>query len=125
MNALTDARIGIVKAALQLTPEQAKYWPAVEEAIRNRAMGRQVRLAARQRDQGDGDPIDMVRHRADALSQRAAELKQLADAWQPLAATLTPEQKQRLRFFAVNILRLVPRAVELRRTQNEDEGDED
>jgi hypothetical protein len=24
---------------LQLTPEQAKYWPAVEEAIRNRAMG--------------------------------------------------------------------------------------
>src|SRR5215470_16733602 len=102
LNALTDARIGIVKAALQLTPEQAKYWPAVEEAIRNRAMGRQTRLAAlaRQRDQGDGDPIDMVRHRADALSQRAAEIKQLADAWQPLAATHTPEQKQRLRFYA-------------------------
>jgi hypothetical protein len=127
LNALTDARIGIVKAALQLTPEQAKYWPPVEEAIRNRAMGRQVRLAAaaRLRDQGDGDPIDMVRHRADALAQRAAELKQLADAWQPLAATLTPEQKQRLRFFAVNILRLVPRAVELRRMEAEDEGDED
>ena len=33
LNALTDARIGIVKAALQLIPEQAKYWPAVEEAI--------------------------------------------------------------------------------------------
>ena len=127
LNALTDARIGIVKAALQLTPEQAKYWPAVEEAIRNRAMGRQVRLAAisRQRDQGDSDPIDIVRHRADALAQRAAELKQLADAWQPLSATLTPEQKQRLRFFAVNILRLVPRAGELRRMQNEDESDED
>jgi hypothetical protein len=127
LNALTDARIGIVKAALQLTPEQAKYWPAVEEAIRNRAMGRQVRLAAlaRQRDQGDGDPIDMVRHRADALAQRSAELKQLADAWQPLAATLTPEQKQRLRFFAVNILRLVPRAAELRRMETEEEGDED
>ena len=126
LSALTDARIGIVKAALQLTPEQAKYWPAVEEAIRNRAMGRQVRLAAlsRQRDQGDSDLVDVVRRRADALAQRSAELKQLADAWQPLAATLTPEQKQRLRFFAVNILRLVPRAVELRR-QNEDEGDED
>ena len=125
LNALTDARIGIVKAALQLTPEQAKYWPPVEEAIRNRAMGRQVRLAARQRDQGDGDPIDMVRHRADALAQRSAELKQLADAWQPLAATLTPEQKQRLRFFAANILRLVPRAIDVRRAQTEDESDED
>ena len=127
LNALTDARIGIVKAALQLTPEQAKYWPAVEEAIRNRAMGRQTRLAAlaRLRDQGDRNPIDMVRHRADALAQRAAELKQLADAWQLLSATLTPDQKQRLRFFAVNILRMVPRAMELRRMQNEDESDED
>ena len=126
LNALTDARIGIVKAALQLTPEQAKYWPAVEEAIRNRAMGMQVRVAARrQRDQGDSDFVDVVRHRADALAQRSAELKQLADAWQPLSATLTPEQKQRLRFFAANILRLVPRAVDVRRGQNEDEGDED
>jgi hypothetical protein len=128
LNALTDARIGIVKAALQLTPEQAKYWPAVEEAIRNRAMGRQVRLAAqaRQRDQGDSDMVDDVRRRADALSQRGAELKQLADAWQPLAATLTPEQKHRLSFFAANILRLVPRAVDLRRAaQTEDESDED
>ena len=127
LNALTDARIGIVKAALQLTPEQAKYWPAVEEAIRNRAMGRQVRLAAlsRQRDQGDSDIVDDVRRRADALSQRGAELKQLADAWQPLSATLTPEQKQRLRFFAENILRLVPRAIDVRRMQHEDESDED
>jgi zinc resistance-associated protein len=112
---------------LQLTPEQAKYWPAVEEAIRNRAMGRQVRLAerSRQRDQGDSNIVDDMRHRADALAQRSAELKQLADAWQPLSATLTPEQKQRLRFFATNILRLVPRAVDLRRMQNEDESDED
>ena len=127
LNALTDARIGIVKAALQLTPEQAKYWPAVEEAIRNRAMGRQVRLAAlsRQRDQGDSDIVDDVRRRADALAQRSAELNQLADAWQPLAATLTPEQKQRLRFFAANILRLVPRAIDVRRAQTEDESDDD
>ena len=126
LNALTDARIGIVKAALQLTPEQAKYWPAVEEAIRNRAMGRQVRLAARrQRDQGDSDLVDDVRRRADALAQRSAELKQLADAWQPLSATLTPEQKQRLRFFAENILRLVPRAIDVRRMQMEDDSDED
>ena len=127
LNALTDARIGIVKAALQLTPEQAKYWPAVEEAIRNRAMGRQVRLAAlsRQRDQGDSDLVDVVRRRADALAQRSAELKQLADAWQPLSATLSSDQKQRLRVYAVHVLRMVPKAIELRRMQNEDESDED
>jgi hypothetical protein len=90
-------------------------------------MGRQVRLAAqsRERDQGDSDLADVVRRRADALTQRAAELKQLADAWQPLSATLTPEQKQRLRFFAANILRLVPRAVDVRRIQDEDGSDEE
>jgi hypothetical protein len=127
LNALTDARIGIVKAALQLTPEQAKYWPAVEDAIRNRAMGRQVRLAAlaRQRDQDDRDPIDVVRHRADALAQRVAELKQLADAHgSRFYASRSLEQKQRLRFFAVTVLRVLPNAAELRRMQNED-SDED
>ena len=36
LNALTDARVGIIKAALQLTPDQEKYWPTVEEAIRAR-----------------------------------------------------------------------------------------
>jgi len=123
LQALTDARIGIVKAALQLTPEQAKFWPPVEEAIRNRATGRQVRLTALAR-QGDGDPIDAVRRRADALAQRSAELKQFADAWQPLYASLSDEQKQRLRFFSVHILRMVPRPADLRRMQNE-EDDED
>ena len=27
LNALTDARVGMIKAALQLTPDQEKYWP--------------------------------------------------------------------------------------------------
>ena len=30
-NALTDARVNLVKAALQMTPDQEKYWPAIEE----------------------------------------------------------------------------------------------
>ena len=37
LNTLTDARIAIVKAALQLTPEQEKSWAAIEDAIRSRA----------------------------------------------------------------------------------------
>ena len=42
---LTDLRIDLVKAALKLTPEQEKYWPAVEDAIRTRAKNRQARIA--------------------------------------------------------------------------------
>lgn len=44
-NTLTDMRIDLVKAALQLTPEQEKYWPAVESAIRSRADDRKGCLA--------------------------------------------------------------------------------
>src|SRR5215467_6649373 len=97
LNALTDARIGILKAALQLTPEQTKYWPAVEEA-RARAQARYQRIAAIADRLGQGrevDPIELLRGRADALAQRAAGLKKLADAWQPLYQSLNSDQKQR------------------------------
>ena len=58
---LTDARIGIVKAALQLTPEQEKLWPPVEEAIRARAEARYNRMVAVQGklgQQGEVDPVE-------------------------------------------------------------------
>ena len=100
---LTDARIGIVKAALQLTPEQAQYWPAIEEAIRARAQSQYERITAVAERFGQGrevDPIELLRSRADALAERAANLKKLVDAWQPLYQSLRPEQKQRLRFLA-------------------------
>ena len=42
---MSDMRIDLVKAALQLTPDQEKYWPAVESAIRARAEDRKARLA--------------------------------------------------------------------------------
>ena len=41
---LTDMRIGAVKAALQLRPDQEKYWPPVEQAVRDRAAARRQRL---------------------------------------------------------------------------------
>ena len=41
---LTDVRIEVLKTALQLSPEQAKYWPAIEEAIRSRADERRERM---------------------------------------------------------------------------------
>src|SRR4051794_32369307 len=66
LNALTDARIGLVKTALQLTSEQDKYWPAIEEAIRSRAKERQTRLAdtaARVAEKLDRSPIEILRDR--------------------------------------------------------------
>lgn len=127
--ALTDRRIEVVKAALQLKPDQEKYWPAVEKAIRDRAAARQQRLeklAARLRERGKGDFITLMNERANSLTQRAAELKKLAEAWQPLYESLDDNQKQRLRFLALYVLHEGKEALERHRMhcKNEDE-DED
>jgi len=107
--ALTDARIAVVKAALQLTPEQEKLWPPVEEAIRARAETRYQRITAiaqRRGQQGEVDPIALLRDRSDALAAKAAALKKLADAWAPLHQSLNADQKQRMRLLAVRILHM-------------------
>jgi hypothetical protein len=133
---LTDVRINIVKAALQLTPDQEKLWPAVEDAIRTRANNRQTRIAnaaARVnelRDRSpvellrDRDPINFMHRRADALAQRSADLKKLADAWQPLYATLSPDQRRRMAFVTVFVLREVRSGIEQRLLMSEDWDDE-
>ena len=122
--AITDRRIELLRFALQLTPDQAKNWPAVEEAIRARAMARHQRLAnlaARLGTQRDVTPVDLLRERAEALSVRAANLKKLADAWQPLYASLDANQKDRLRLLAAYVLYEMRNAVEARHLQAEDE----
>jgi LTXXQ motif family protein len=103
-NTLTEARTNIIKAALQLTPDQEKLWPSIEDAIRARAKEQQARIAAEAarltelRDRSplellrDRNPVEFLHRRAEALARRAADLKKLADAWQPLYLTLSPEQ---------------------------------
>ncbi len=112
---LADVRIGVIKAALQLTPEQQQYWPPVEEAIRARSEARYRRLSDIEKHMGQWreiDPVQVYRERADALSVRAANLKRLADAWQPLYQTLTADQKMRLRFVTVRALEGMRAAIE-------------
>ena len=136
LSALTDTRIDIVKAALQLTPDQEKYWPAIESAIRDRATDRQARIAdaaKRVAERRDGnvvealrnrDPVDFMRRRADALEQRGADLKKLADAWQPLYQTLKPDQKKRMAFLTLFVLRDISDARGQRRVRVEDDEEE-
>jgi hypothetical protein len=135
LSALTDARINIVKATLQLTPDQEKYWPPIEDAIRARAKDRESRIAAAAarraeiRDRSlmeilrDRDPITFMNRRADALAQRSADLKSLADAWRPLYQSLTPDQKRRMAFLMVLVVREMRSAVEQRRVQSAEEDD--
>lgn len=124
LKAITERRIDIVKAALQLTPAQQKYWPAVEAAIRGRADARRARLmqlAGYANDQRERSPLELLRDRADALSARGAALKKLVDAWQPLYDSLDDAQRIRLRFLAMYVLREMRDIAESRRYQTMDE----
>lgn len=129
--ALIDRRVEIIRITLGLTPEQQKLWPAVEDAIRARLTARHMRIAnvAARLDQqqgGDVNPIAVMRERADALSQRGAALKTLADAWQPLYASLDTDQKLRLRFLANYVVREMQHAADTRLMQaDDDDGDQD
>jgi hypothetical protein len=58
------------------------------------------------------DPVRFMQRRADNLAQRAADLKKLADAWQPLYQTLSAEQKQRMAALTIFVLRDVSDALE-------------
>ena len=129
MNKLTDMRIGIVKSALQMTPDQEKYWPAVEQAIRARAKNRQARLE-RIAELHDGamdalhqsNPVELMQRRADRLMQRGADLKKLADAWEPLYKTLSEDQKKRMAFGSYVVMRGM-RDVIAHSSETEDDDD--
>jgi hypothetical protein len=115
---------------LQLRPEQQQLWPAVESAIRARSEARQKRIADLQarmdKPAPDMDPVQIVKTRADMLAQRADGLKKLADAWQPLYATLDQDQKRRMRILTVLVLREVRDAIDSRHmTADDEEMDDD
>lgn len=122
LKSLTDMRVGIVKAALQLTPDQEKYWPAIEDAIRARAKNRQARLERIAELQENGpmevlggsNPVEMMQRRADRLIQRGTDLKKLSDAWEPLYKTLSDDQKRRMAFVSFAVMRGVRNAIEQR-----------
>ena len=132
-NTLTDMRVDLVKAALQLTPEQEKLWPAVEHAIRTGAEDRKARIAkiketvGKRADQNsvdvlkNRDPIAFLQRRSEALAQRSADLDKLAEAWQPLYKTLSPEQRKRMGALAVLVLHDMSDVIDRRRAQSEDE----
>ena len=80
----TDLRVGIMKRALQLTPEQEKHWAPLEEALKAWSEARQKRLAVLREHlrKRDVDLFQLLRERADNLAQRGAELKKVVDAGQ-------------------------------------------
>jgi gas vesicle protein len=93
------ARTAHIKADLRLTPEQEKNWPGFESAMSDmgkRYGDRQTAVQAdRTQQKAPSDVIEQLRDEAQFLSERSADRKTLADAAQPLYASLDDQQKRR------------------------------
>ena len=102
-----DARTARMKVDLRLTPEQEKNWAGFESAMRDmgkRQADRQIALRdERAQRSGPVDVIEQMRKEADSQIERSNDWKKLADAAQPLYASLNDQQKQR---FAQDLFRL-------------------
>jgi hypothetical protein len=93
------ARTARIKADLRLTPEQEKNWPGFESAMSDmgkRYGDRQTAIQAdRTQQKARGDVIEQLRDESQFLSDRSVDRKALADAAQPLYASLDDQQKRR------------------------------
>jgi hypothetical protein len=93
----TDANIQRIKEELKLTPEQEKNWTAFTSAMHylghNGADRLNLRIARAKRDPPD-DIIEQMRNEAQFLDDRALDQRHVADAAEPLYASLDDKQKQ-------------------------------
>jgi len=97
MVANSDANIERIKKELSLTPEQEKHWPQFASAMHylgnNGAERLNLRAARAKRDPPD-DIVEQMRNEAQFLVDRAADQRGVADAAEPLFASLDDKQKQ-------------------------------
>jgi hypothetical protein len=101
-----DARIAHLKAHLNLSVDQEKNWPGLQSALHDYGVGQlknaienENRPSRREREQQARErpnDIAVLRTMADNLTARGASLKKLADAAEPLYATLDDGQKHEL-----------------------------
>lgn len=92
----SDANIERIKKELNLTPEQEKHWAGFNSAMHylghNGADRLNLRIARAKRDPPD-DIIEQMRNEAQFLNDRAVDQRNVADAAEPLFATLNDKQK--------------------------------
>ena len=94
-----DARTAKMKVDLNLTADQDKNWAgfasAMQDMNKKQADRRIAMRDARAQQHGGVDLIGELRRNADSQIEYANERKKLADAAQPLHASLNEQQKNR------------------------------
>jgi hypothetical protein len=99
-----EVRTAKLKVDLNLTADQEKNWAgfatAMQDMSKKQADRRIALRDARAQQHGTFDALDAMRKNADSQIERSNDQKKLADAAQPLYASLNEQQKSR---FAENL----------------------
>lgn len=80
----TSIDVGRIKNVLRLSPDQERYWPPVESALRA--------IARRQAQAESGSLVHRVSRRVVSVVLNSAAIQRLAAAARPLIAVLDAEQ---------------------------------
>lgn len=98
-----EARIATLKANLRITKEQESDWGKFEAALKDISRKRAERRLAlmdewdkREAEKKVMTHADSLRMHADALSQRAEEIRAIADATEPFSEKLNNWQRQQV-----------------------------
>jgi hypothetical protein len=94
-----DVRTAKMKVDLNLTADQEKNWAgfatAMQDMSKKQADRRIALRDAHAQQHGTPDALDEMRKNADSQIEHSNDLKKLADAAQPLYASLNEQQKNR------------------------------
>jgi LTXXQ motif family protein len=107
------AKLGCLKAVLQLAPEQNELWEDFEKAVRHAAKGR--RMDDVRQMLGNHDPIPSSERRdstAGRMALRAGELKEISEAAsKPLHSRLDDPQKRKFELLIREIVMTVTGSI--------------
>jgi hypothetical protein len=92
---MMDARLGGMKIALKLTPDQNPLWEAFENAVRGGAESRMDDMRQTMENRERMSSVERMDATAGHMARRADELKTIAQAARPLYGSLDDTQKRK------------------------------
>jgi hypothetical protein len=93
--AMMDARLGGMKAALKLTPDQNPLWEAFENAVRGAGKARMDDMRQMMENRERMSPAERMEAMSGHMARRADELKTIAQTAKPLYGSLDETQKHK------------------------------
>jgi LTXXQ motif family protein len=123
--AFLDAHIAAVHAGLKLSAEQEKLWAPAEQAFREGMTKIAAQADEWRKSAKTDDALAALRRRAEGMALHADTMRKVADAAQPLYASLTAEQKHRLPLLLHGHHGMMERARDWMRDHWRQRGDED